>query len=582
MNYKKLGKLWNLFERQQKIASLHLLFIMSIGMTLEIFGVALILPAFGILLQDDLAASYPQINQLIVLMGEPSGSDLIIIGILFIILIYVVKNFFLAFQFWKQASFSFQILREFSQKLLTVYLIQSYSFHTQRNSAILIRNITNEIELMAGSVITPLSILISELLVVLGVTAFLFYIEPFGLSITVSVILLSSLFYNFLTKGRIAKWGQLRQVHSGYRFQFMKEALTGIKDLKILGRESFYLNLFQTHNDAYASIAKKHTTMQQIPRLWLEILAISGLSTLVIVLLSQGESNTQILAISAVFAVAAFRLLPSVNRIIGAIQSLRYGWPVIETLHKEFNLPDQFNFLAPTKKLIFEKKIEFRNVSYKYQGEDKKAIDDVSFDISLGESIGIIGPSGSGKTTLIDLILGLLKPTVGKIEIDDINLHNNLRGWQDNIGYVPQNIFLSDNSLRRNIAFGIKDKDINKDRLLKVIEETQLGSVVDNLKEGLETSIGEAGVRLSGGQRQRIGIARALYHNPSVLVMDEATSALDSETDLAVQQAINKLKGKKTIIIIAHRLSTVENCDRLLRLENGIIHSMGPSKEMLK
>ena len=582
MNYKKLGKLWNLFERQQKIASLHLLFIMSIGMTLEIFGVALILPAFGILLQDDLATSYPQINQLIVLMGEPSGSDLIIIGILFIVLIYVVKNFFLAFQFWKQASFSFQILREFSQKLLTVYLIQSYSFHTQRNSAILIRNITNEIELMAGSVITPLSILISELLVVLGVTAFLFYIQPFGLLITVSVILLSSLFYNFLTKGRIAKWGQLRQVHSGYRFQFMKEALTGIKDLKILGRESFYLDLFQTHNDGYTSIAKKHTTMQQIPRLWLEVLAIGGLSTLVIVLLSQGESNSQILAISAVFAVAAFRLLPSVNRIIGAIQSLRYGWPVIETLHKEFNLPDQFNFFVPTKKLIFEKKIEFRNVSYKYQGEDKKAIDDVSFDISLGESIGIIGPSGSGKTTLIDLILGLLKPIVGKIEIDDINLHNNLRGWQDNIGYVPQNIFLSDNSLRRNIAFGIKDKDINEDRLLKVIEDTQLGSVVDNLKEGLETSIGEAGVRLSGGQRQRIGIARALYHNPSVLVMDEATSALDSETELAVQEAINKLKGKKTIIIIAHRLSTVENCDRLLRLEDGIIHSMGPAKEILK
>ena len=447
------------------------------------------------------------------------------------------------------------------------------TFHLHRNSAQLIRNVYGEVNQFAGVISSTLTIL-TEDLVLLGISILLLLTEPMGALIVVLVLGGAAWWFQHSTRTRVTRWGKVRQYHDGLRIQHLQQGLGGAKEVKLLGRESDFLEQYSIHSIQSARMLQLQNFLQQLPRLWLELLAVIGLALLVLSMLGREQITTSIVPMLGLFAAAAFRLMPSIGRVLGAIQTLRYGLSVIDTLHKEFqlNAPDPSSSQIKNTahlNLFFKKEIRLSSIRYTYPGATDPAINSISITIRKGESVGFIGPSGSGKSTLMDVILGLLSPNVGQILVDGQDIQKNLRAWQDQIGYVPQTIYLTDDTLRRNVAFGLPNEQIDDTAVQRAIEDAQLEEFIASLPDGLETMVGERGIRLSGGQRQRIGIARALYHDPPILILDEATSALDSATEQSVMASISALQGKKTILIVAHRLTTVEHCDNLYRLEQG-------------
>lgn len=558
-----------------------LLGLMIIGMLLETLGIGLIVPAIALLVQTNLVASYPQLQPLLRRLGNPTQAQLVTGGMLVLVAVYLIKATFLAFLAWRQTKFSFGVQAHLSQRLFTTYLRQPYTFHLQRNSAQLIRNAINEVAQFIGGAITPGMILIAEGLVMVGVATLLLIVEPVGAIIVVLVLSAAGWAFQRGTRAQISRWGVARQHHEGLRLQHLQQGLGGAKDVKLLGRETDFLAQFNVHNAQSARVGQFQATLQQLPRLWLELLAVAGLATLVLTMLAQGRNVAGIVPTLGLFAVAAFRLMPSVNRVLGAVQALRYGVPATNTIHEELKLaaPDPALKGPPTP--IFRSQIQVYEVSFTYPTGTAPAIDSLSIRIEKGEAIGFVGPSGSGKSTLVDVIMGLLTPSSGSVSVDGRDIQRNLRAWQDQIGYVPQSIYLTDDTLRRNIAFGLSDEQIDDAAVCRAVKAAQLEGYVNELPKGLATRVGERGVRLSGGQRQRIGIARALYHDPGVLVLDEATSALDTATERDVMRAVTALQGSKTVLIVAHRTSTVEHCDRLYRLVQGKVVETGSPESVL-
>jgi len=334
------------------------------------------------------------------------------------------------------------------------------------------------------------------------------------------------------------------------------------------------LNQFEKHNISSTQVTQKYQTLVLMPRLWLEFLGVASLAVIMVLMTLNGKNPSEMLATMGLICAAAFRMLPSANRVVNAVQQLSYGLAVVDTLASELAL----NGLQKGEASLeceFLDSLQARSLSFRYENIDRLALDSVSFSLKKGESLGIVGASGSGKSTLVDVLLGLLTPSAGKLLIDGKCYASAIGAWQRLIGYVPQSIYLTDDTLRRNIAFGIEEEAIEEKAVTEALKAAQLLEFVQELPEGLETRVGERGIRLSGGQRQRIGIARALYHDPDVLVLDEATSALDANTEKGVMSAVSALQGRKTIIIIAHRLSTVEQCDVLMRMEAGKVISKG-------
>lgn len=574
-------KIWELLTHADRRSAVILLGLMLVGMILETLGVGMVIPAVALLTQDNLAQNYPVLKPALQAIGNPSKQNLIIGGMLFLVSVYLIKVVFLALLAWRQARFAFDAQAQLSQRLFTLYLRQPYTFHLQRNSAQLIRNIVNEVNLFTVTGMLPCMVLLTESLVVIGLFCLLLAVEPLGATVVVSVLGAAGWGFFRVTKKRITRWGKARQHHEGLRIQHLQEGLGGAKDVKLLGREADFLEMYRRHNTESARIARMQATVQQLPRLWLELLAVAGLALLVISMLLQNRPLDAILPTLGLFAAAAFRLIPSVNRMVIAGTSLRYGVPAINTLHTEMQLAVAEENGAPGQVLFFKSMLELSGVSYVYPNAAAPSLNDVSLVVRRGESVGFIGASGAGKSTLVDVLLGLLKPVAGELKVDGNNVHPNLRSWQDQIGYVPQTIFLTDDTLRRNVAFGIPKDQIDELAVRRAIKAAQLEGFVAELPEGLETQVGERGVRLSGGQRQRVGIARALYHDPDVLVLDEATSSLDTSTEADVMQAITSLQGSKTILIVAHRLSTVEHCDRLYQMEEGRVVAEGKPGDVL-
>jgi len=563
--------IWNMLTPGEQRSALVLLALMLIGMVLETLGVGLVIPMLALLTQDDIALRYPGFQPVLYALENPSQQTLVTAGMLLLVAVFLIKALFLAFLAWWQMRFAYGVQARLSQRLFAVYLRQPYTFHLQRNSAQLIRNVINEVSMITGNAILPAMMLLTEGLVLIGLCVLLLAVEPQGALIVVSVLGAAAWGFYRITHSSIEHWGKARHYHDGFRLQHLQQGFGGVKDVKMFGKEAYFLQEYRKHNDQSAYVAQMQSTLQQLPRLWLELLAVSGLAILVISMLAQNRSLEAVLPTLGLFAAAAFRLMPSVSRILGALQALRYGMSMIDVLNAELNLklPETAGNQKPAAP--FHSNMELSHVSFTYPAAASAALKDISLLIKRGESVGFIGTSGAGKSTLVDNILGLLTPDQGEVRVDGKDIQQNLRNWQDQIGYVPQSIYLTDDTLRCNVAFGLPNDQIDDAAVKRAIHSAQLDDFVSSLPDGLMTMVGERGIRLSGGQRQRIGIARALYHDPAVLLLDEATSSLDTTTEVGVMQAVKALQGSKTILIVAHRLSTVKHCDRLYRMENGVL-----------
>lgn len=569
----KLAKILTLLNQEQRRSAYLLMALMIVGIMLEALGISAVIPVLALMGASDPAVTYPSIRPVLSWIGNPGKLQLIAMAMVALTGIYAVKTAFLVLLSWMQARFAFQLQRSVSMQLFNGYLSQPYTFHLQRNSAHLINNVVHEAHVFTHYCVLSGMVLFSEGVLLAGIFALLMFVEPVGAGLVVLVLGGTGLCFYRITRTYILRWGKSRQLHEGWRVQHLQQGLSGVKDVKLLGREANFLANYEAHNAGAAEVEQRQNFFQQLPKLLFELLAVIGLAAVVLAMLYQGKPIEALVPTIGLFAACAFRLMPSMNRALLAMQSLRYSSPVIGALSKELKL---FSSSPPviarqSVRLEFNRELVIEDLRYAYSETTTSALRGVSIRIRCGASVGFIGQSGSGKTTLIDAILGLLTPTAGRIMVDGVDIQDNLRGWQDQIGYVSQTIFLTDDTLRRNIAFGLSDCEISEVALLRAIRSAQLEEFVGSLSLGLNTMVGERGVRLSGGQRQRIGIARALYHDPSVLVLDEATSALDSETESGVMNAVEALHGQKTIIIVTHRPSTISRCDQVYQLREGLV-----------
>lgn len=563
------NKIWNLLTPTERRSAVVLLGLMFIGMVLETLGVGLVMPAIGLLSQSNLARNYAMFQPVLQALGNLNQQGLVIGSMLVLVGVYLIKALFLALLAWWQMRFSFGVRAQISQRLFTGYLHQPYTFHLQRNSAQLIFNVINGVAMFVSNGILQGITFLTESLVLLGLCSLLLFVEPLGTLIVMGVLGTVAWSSHCLTRGRLTHWGEAVRYHEGLRIQCLQQGLGGAKDVKLLGRETGFLEQYRTHNEQSARFEQIQSTLQMLPRLWLELLVVIGLAILVISMVVQGRTLEAVLPTLGMFAVAAFRLMPSVNRLLSAMQSMRYGLAVIDNLYTELNLFTPEVAVTHSPVTVFHTILELNKITYTYPGAAEPTLKNITLAIQHSESVGFIGTSGAGKSTLVDILLGLLTPDSGQVKVDSQDIQNNLRNWQDQIGYVPQSIFLTDDTLRRNVAFGLPNEQIDDAAVQRAIQAAQLDGFVASLPDGLETLVGERGIRLSGGQRQRIGIARAIYHDPSVLVLDEATSSLDTAIDHEVMQAVRAMQGTKTIIIVAHRLSTIAHCDRLYQLDQG-------------
>ena len=567
--------LWALLNPSERKALSGLFILMLVGTLLETASVALLVPVLAVLTSSNSDIKLPFIT-----IQTDLDQNVLIWSVIFSVLfLYIIKNIFLGFSVWIQRGYLTKTSARIASRILETYILQPFSFHLQKNSSLLIRN-TQDTSAVVGGGIEPLLSMISEGLIIAALLLVLIVVEPVGTILVVTTLLIATMVFHRFSDRKMQDWGAQRQFEKGRIIRTIQQSLGAIKDLQVLNREDWFILEHNKHQVSDQSLLRKIITVQSMPRLWLEVMAIGGLTGLIGVMLSAGNEPKEIVPVVGLFAATAFRVLPSVNKVVGSRQLLKVSRNTIETIHGDLQLPTLKKTWLMNQTLKFES-LQVQNLTFAYEGIVDSVLNDVNVHIQNGEAIGFVGQSGSGKSTLIDIMLGLLEPQSGSVLINGQTIENVKQSWQKQIGYIPQTIFLMDDSLRRNIALGIADSEIDEVAIREALRSAQLEEFVASLPEGLDTVVGERGVRLSGGQRQRIGIARALYHRPSVLVLDEATSSLDTETEHGVMQAVQALQGDKTVIIVAHRLSTVEYCDRLYRLDAGRIVDEGTFDEVM-
>lgn len=573
-----MGQLKNAFEvfdKKQKRNLAYLTFIIFVDSFVELLGVSIILPFINAVTDPELLLENEYVRRAYDAFGMKSTNELVIWLAVLIIAVYIFKNIFLVYMYHLQYRFSYYGKKQMQNTLMSYYIGQDYTFFLNLNSSELIRNINTDPEMFYTAVLNALQ-LASELCVSAILIVFLMVTD-----VTITVGVAVSLAIVFLLMSKVLKkilegYGNDRRVYSASMIKCMQQAFGGIKEIKIANRESYFEKDFEKQNEIYTYVIKQNAFLSALPKPLLEALAIVGLMVMIIIKIAAGTTdNKHFIVVLGVFAVAAFKLLPSVNKISSYYAAIIHNGVVIDKVRDEYReMAEHRAESAKEEKkdkgaaISLEKEICVENMEFTYPNVEEPVLANVNVTIPKNSSVAFIGPSGAGKTTFVDLILGVLTPQKGVIKADDTDIWGALNSWHDKIGYIPQTIYMLDDTIRNNIAFGAKD-NIDDEKIWEALRQAQLDDFVREMDEGLDTVIGEAGVRISGGQRQRIGIARALYRRPEILVLDEATSALDNETEAAVMEAIDNLQGRMTLLIIAHRLSTIKNCDIVYKVENG-------------
>lgn len=549
---------------------------MIISAALEGASVGLVPPFLALVLRPEAAEKMGVFAWMYRATGAPGHELFLAYACLCLLLLYLLKNAFLAFSTYIQYRFVYDGYAGLSTRLLESYLRAPYVFHLRRNPAELLRNVTSESSFVFCQVLMPTLVILTEGLIVLAVIGLLVVWEPRGAIFSAVVLGGPSLFFYRKLKGRISELGLRQQRQSEDMFRQVSQSLAGAKESKVLGREAFFIDSYERSVGKFSNAVSFYQAALQYPRLMIEILAVLGFLLIVVASLLRGRPATETLPVLGLVAAASFRLMPSIARIVGAATTIRYYVPSVDLLHADLEMLKvvRGERVSGATAGVMRDGIVLEDVVYRYSDTESPVLRGVSLTIPQGASVAITGSSGAGKSTLADVILGLLKPEAGRILADGRDIHSDLNSWQRRIGYVPQSVYLYDDTVRRNVAFGVADSDRDESRVLSALEAAQMKDFVAGLPQGLDTEIGERGVRLSGGQRQRLGIARALYHDPEILIMDEATSALDDSTESAVNLAIRRLAGKKTLLVIAHRASTVEQCAMRIHVDLGGVTAM--------
>lgn len=569
-------KIFSIFTPKQLRECYILFFVMIIGAALESVGIGAILPLISLMGQPDFLDEHQELAIIVQKFGIDTHEKLIMAGAIVLIVLYVLKNAYIAGEIYLQRNFAKKNQILYSKELLATYLAKPYIFHVNNNTAFLLRNVSSGAVAVFNGLLMPVFSLLTELVTALAIWLMLVTIDAFTAIVVASIMALMIYAIIRMFRKQVIKQGKLQNDAVAEYGKWINQSLGAVKETKVLRREKFFVEEFNNGYKKYAAAVQKYSFMNEMPRVIIETMVVTGLLALIIYKLLTGEKPSDIVPVLGVLALAAFRLMPSANRIVGYYNGIKNQMPFFNEIYPDLlniknNLLQGQRIIRKEKetRLTFRDRLIVDNVVFSYPENQEDILQGVSFEIPKGKFVGIVGPSGAGKTTFVDIMLGLLEPSGGRILCDGTDINKNIRAWQANLAYVPQDIYLIDGTIKENIALGVKYEDIDDDIIDEVLHMAELYDFVHSLPKGTATFVGERGVKLSGGQRQRIGIARALYQQPEVLILDEATSALDNETEKSITDTILKLKGQITIIAIAHRVSTLEQCDFKIKFENG-------------
>jgi ABC-type multidrug transport system fused ATPase/permease subunit len=568
-----IRKLWYILPRESRLKLPILYGLTLVSSAFEVIGIGLLIPVMTTISKGGDGGSASILQPVFEFFGVESQVSMIRLAVVLLLAAFLVKNAFLLWSQMYTARVGQQMTRAVGTRLFRSYIHRPYTYHLQRNSAELIHGVLQEAQAALGVSLSFVN-LSREVVVGLGLAILMVLTESLAALTTFVLLFGGVLAYSRVTKRTARSLGRARRKVAPQVVQHLQQGFGGVKDIHVLGRASDFAEGYARHRARLDAIDIRSGALKQIGPRWIETLALGGLIVVIWTVVAGERDADRVLPLLAVFAAATWRFIPTTNTIINMFNSLRLSGPAIDAVYEELRHIEAEERIVRTR-TDFTRELALRGVTYTYPNAARPSLEHVDVAVRAGETVGFIGPSGAGKSSLVDVVLGLLPPDSGQVLVDGRDLHAERLAWHATIGYVPQAIYLTDDTIRRNVAFGIADKAVDDAAVERALRSAQLWDFVASLPKGIHTIVGERGIRLSGGQRQRVGIARALYHDPKVLILDEATSNLDTETETEVMSAIRALRGAKTILIVAHRLTTVAHCDRVYRLEHARVVGEG-------